>query len=304
MNKSFNLKKALFGTLAASAIFIAGCNKEEYVTTAGSAKEVQEGKKITLTEQQTRTAKDMYARLPKLRYWDAVNERFIELSNGSRDLVFADPDAGSSFDDPDGNGAMVYTDGSGDYLVITAGVGVSGGGGGGTVVAGNTALNIDISICLSVEEVAEGDGFGDLFGGDTGWEEFGAVFGISGDFEGLANADMNAEDFDPYEYIFGFAEYLVFSEDLSGSHEVFSWLDEDADSDLEDLAGSFVLDFQDFNLYFSNGGTLTVSGGQMNFNGTYVGIFDLFESFIEDDGLGDEEPTVEEVTGFGVMGCN
>jgi hypothetical protein len=49
---------------------------------------------------------------------------------------------------------------------------------------------------------------------------------------------------------------------------------------------------------------LTVSGGQMNFNGTYVGIFDLFESFIEDDGLGDEEPTVEEVTGFGVMGCN
>jgi hypothetical protein len=36
---------------------------------------------------------------------------------------------------------------AGDYLVITAGVGVSGqGGGGGTVVAGNTALNIDISI--------------------------------------------------------------------------------------------------------------------------------------------------------------
>jgi hypothetical protein len=49
----------------------------------------------------------------------------------------------------------------------------------------------------------------DLFGGDTGWEEFGAVFGISGDFEGThANADMNAEDFDPFEYIFGFAEYL------------------------------------------------------------------------------------------------
>jgi hypothetical protein len=41
------------------------------------------------------------------------HERFIELSNGSRDLVFADPDAGFSFDDPDGkNGAMVYTDGS------------------------------------------------------------------------------------------------------------------------------------------------------------------------------------------------
>jgi hypothetical protein len=305
MNKLFNMKNALVGSLAAGVIFLAGCNKDEYVTTAASASEAKPAKKISLSQEQSRTAKEMYSRMPKLRYWDAAHNRFIEMSNGSRDLVFADPDAGFNFDDPDQNGAMVYSDASGDYLVITAGVGVSGQGGGGSVVAGNTALDIDIAVCLTASEISEGDGgFDGLFGGDTGWDEYGAVFGISGDFEALMDADTESEDFDPFEYIFGFAVYYVFSEDLSGSHEVFNWLDEDADADLDDLAGSMVLDFQDFNLYFSNGGTLSVSGGQMNFNGTYVGIFDLFESFLEDDGFGDEEPEVEEVTGFGVMGCN
>jgi hypothetical protein len=41
----------------------------------------------------------------------------------------------------------------------------------------------------------------------------------------------------------------------------------------------------------------------MYFNGTYLSIEDLFDSFL-DEGLGDDEVTVNEVTGFGVMGCN
>lgn len=302
MKNLFNLKNAIGGAFVGGLFLLAGCSKEKITTTPGRAIE-NSGKKVALTQDQQRTAGDMYARMPKLRYWDEVNHRFIEMNPGSRDLVFTDPDSGFSFDDPDGNNAIVFSDDSGDYLVISSGFGVAGQGGGGTVVAGSTALNIDFTICLSADAVAEGDGFGSLFGDDTGWSNFSAVFGISGDFEGLNDADTESEDFDPFEYLYGFAEYFVFSDDLGGSHEVFDWMGDDGTQDLDDLASSFVMDFTNFNLYFASGGEITVSGGQMSFNGNYLEIADLFDSFLSDDGL-EDDPTVNEVNGFGSMGCN
>lgn len=303
MNKFFNVRNAFVGALAGGVILFSGCTKEQVATTAGDLKPV-EAKKVALTENQQRAAGDMYSKMAKLRYWDEAHHRFIEMNPGSRDLVFTDPDEGFSFDDPDGNNAMVFSDGDGDFLVISAGFGVAGQGGGGTVVAGSTALDMDVTICLSAEAVGEGDGFGSLFGGDTGWSNFSAVFGIAGDFQGLSDADTDSEDFNPFDYLDGFAEYFVFSDDVNGSHEVFDWMDDDGTQDLEDLASSFVMDFNNFSLYFASGGSINVSGGQMNFNGTYLEIQDLFDSFLEDDGLGDDEPSVDEVNGFGSMGCN
>jgi|JI81BgreenRNA_FD_contig_31_906116_length_1590_multi_3_in_0_out_0_1 hypothetical protein len=301
MNKFFNLKNAFAGALTGGVILFSGCTKEKVETTAGPQVNyvVQ---KVSMDEQQQRVASEMYSRMPKLRYWDEHNNRFISMNPGSRDLVFSDPDEGFSFDDPDGNNAMVFSDNDGDYLVISSGFGVAGQGGGGSVVAGSTSLDIDVTICLSAQAVADGDGFGDLFGGDTGWTDFAAVFGISGDFEGLAE-NSDSDDFNPFEYLHGFAEYFVFTDDLNGSHEVFDWMGEDANSNLDDLASSFVMDFTNFNLYFASSGTISISGGQMYFNGTYLSIEDLFDSFL-DEGLGDDEVTVNEVTGFGVMGCN
>ncbi len=299
MNKFFNLRITFSAVVVSGMLLFAGCTKEKIATTAGQVKDV---KKVALTEQQKTTAQSMYSRVPKLRYWDRVHNRFISMNPGSRDLIFSDPDSGFSFDDPDGNNAMVFSDGSGDYLVISAGFGVAGQGGGGTVVAGSTALNIDVTLCLTASAVADGDGFGSLFGGDTGWTDFSAVFGIAGDFEGLSNADTGSDDFNPFDYLHGFAEYFVFSDQLGGTHEVFDWMGDLTQDDLDDLASSFVMDFQNFNLYFANSGNIAISGGQMSFSGTYLEITDLFDSFLDDEGI--EDPTVNEVTGFGIMGCN
>jgi len=304
MKNIFNLKTLAAVAVTGSVIFLTGCTKDSVETTTGLTPSNVEVKKVKLNSDQSRDVQEMYAKMPKLRYWDDAHSRFIEMNPETRDLVFVDPDAGFNFDDPDGNGAMVYTDGDGNYLVVSAGIGVAGQGGGGIVVAGSSTLNMDVTVCLSADAVAEGDGYGNLFGGDTGWSNFSAVFGISGDFEGLADADTESSDFDPFEYLHGFAEYFVFSDDVNGSHEVFDWMEDDGTEDLDDLASSFVMDFSNFNLYFASGGSIDVSGGTMNFSGTYLEITDLFESFLEDDGLGDDEPEVNEVSGFGSMGCN
>jgi outer membrane murein-binding lipoprotein Lpp len=305
MKKYVNFRSLAAMVIVGGSILLAGCSKESVEPSVGGNAQSMNGKKIKLSSDQAREVSEMYGRAPKLRFWDESHHRFIELKPGSRDLNFVDPDDGFNFDDPDGNGAMLYTDADGDYLVVSTGIGVAGQGGGGTVIAGSSALNIDIALCISAEEVAAGDGYGDIFGGDTGWTNFSAVFGISGDFEALANSDTGSENFDPFEYFYGFAVYYVFSDDLNGSYEVFDWLDEEeGGDDLEDFASSFVMDFTNFSLYFATDGEISFSGGMMTFNGTYLEIADLFDSFLEDDGLGDDEPEVNEVEGYGTMGCN
>jgi hypothetical protein len=308
MKNSLNIKSIAAGVLFLGAIVLAGCNKDEAVVRGGgnSFGKGKVVKSITLNPDQARTAKDAYGRMPKLRFYDQVNNRFIDMKmDGSRDLVFSDPDEGFSFDDPDNNGMILFSDGSGDYLVFSTGIGVAGQGGGGVVVAGNTTLNIDLAMCISAEAVAAGDGYGDLFDTGFAFNRFAAVFGIAGDFEELANANTSAEDFDPFQYFQGFAVYYILADDISGSHEVFDWLganSEDEDT-FEDMASSMVIDFQNFDLYFATSGTVTASGGQMMFSGEYLSLIDLFESFL-DDGVDDSNIDYDIVSGFGTMGCN
>lgn len=307
MKSTLNLKSIAAVGILAGAIVLGGCNKEQFTANPGGvAKSTQKGefvKDVTLTQSQARSVKDMRERMPKLRFWDEANHRFIEMSNGSRDLIFSDPDEGFNFDDPDNNGVILFSDGSGDYIVFSTGFGVAGSGGGGVVVAGNTALNIDYTMCLSAQAIADGDGFGSIFDTGFAFDEYAAVFGIAGDFEELADADTESDNFNPFDYFQGFAMYYVLSDDISGSHEVFDWLGATEDDDFDDLASSFVMDFSNFSLYFATSGTLTVSGGQMNFNGEYLAIEDLFEAFLDDD-FNEDDLQASVVTGFGMMGCN
>jgi hypothetical protein len=266
---------------------------------------VIEAEKVKLNTEQKRNAQEFYSKAPKLRYWDEIHNRFIEMkSDGSRDLIFTDPDEGFSFDDPDADGAMMFTDDSGNYIVFSSGFGVSGQGGGGMVVAGNTILNMAIVQCISASAVQNGEGDADLFSTGFGFSEFSVVIGIAGDFEALADADQSAEDFDPFEYIYGFAIYYVLSDDASGSHEVFDFLDSDGTENFDDFATAMVIDLQNFALGFASGGVITVSGGTMSFNGTYLMIDgeDIFNAWLGDDE--DPELNVSEVSGYGSMGCN
>lgn len=306
MKNSLNIKSIAAGVLFLGAIVLAGCNKDEAVV-RGGANSLNNGKvvkSITLNPDQVRTAQDAIRKMPKLRFYDQVNHRFIDMKmDGSRDLVFTDPDEGFSFDDHDNNGMILFSDDTGDYLVFSTGIGLAGQGGGGIVVAGNTSLNIDIAICVSAQAVADGDGYGSLFDTGFAFDEFAAVFGIAGDFEGLANANTSSPDFDPFEYFQGYAVYYILADDVSGSHEVFDWLGADSSDDFDDMASSMVMDFQNFDLYFATSGTVTASGGQMMFTGEYLSLIDLFESFL-DDGVDNSNIEYDIVSGFGNMGCN
>lgn len=294
-----NYKVLVASALTAGVVILAGCQKDR--TLGGDGIQVE--RKVTLTESQKREASEMVHRVPTLRFYDEAENRFIDFKVGSRDFVFSDPDEGFTFDDPDQNGVILFSDGTGDYLVFSAAIGTAGNGGGGTVVAGSTVLNMDLTVCLTIEEVASGDGYGDLFDTGFGFSEYGAVFGIAGDFEALAEANWDSEDFDPFEYFHGYAAYYVIAEDLNGSHEVFDWLDSSAsdDEDYDDMASSFVMDFSNFSLYFATSGNINVSGGSMTFNGEYLAIEDLFLDFLED---GEQDPDVSVVSGYGTMGCN
>lgn len=306
MKNTLNVKSIVAGTFILGAIMLGGCNKEQIDIHRGvnPANKGEVVKKVMLDANQARTAKEAYHRMPKFRFWDGTNQRFIEMkTDGSRDLVFTNPNPGFTFDDPDNNGMMLFSDGSGDYIVFSVGFGGSGQGGGGVVVAGNSSLNIDIAMCISAQAVADGDGFGSIFDTGFAFDEYAAVFGISGDFEALQNADTGADDFDPFEYFHGFAVYYVLADELSGSHEVFDWLSATEDDNFDDLSSSFVMDFSNFALYFATSGTIEVSGGQMNFSGEYLAITDLFESFINDD-FDSDNIQANIVSGFGTMGCD
>ncbi|MEY3398856.1 MAG: hypothetical protein RL220_1450 [Bacteroidota bacterium] len=291
--KSITTKSFL--AIGAAALILSGCQKER---TFGDGNYVpQPSKTVTLDADQQRKLQDMVTRVPKLAYFDAENNRFIQMDLQNRDWTFVDAGDGWTFDDPDGNGVDYVSTGDGGIIVFS---GVYGNNtGGGMVVAGSSALDIDIAFCLSAEEVGGDDGgLFNIFDSGFGYDEFALVFGIAGDFEALANADTESEDFDPFEYFEGFAEYFVLSDDISGSHEVFDWMDEE--EDVDDMAAAFLMDFQNLALYFSVDGTVNVSGGQMQFDGEYLALYDLFLDYLEE---GEDDPEFDVVPGFGAMGC-
>lgn len=279
------------------AFLIAGllfsCSKETFNT--GVNKD-----KIEITDKNDK--KKIFAQAEKMPPIGIYNKTMNKI------IVFSQNDKGEksfTFTNPPGNGINFATSNGGQWVYTEQGGLVvltepsEGLGGGGTVVAGGTSLDIDIAFCFSFDEEAMG---ADLF--STGIDQVAGVIGISGDFEALANSEFGEDD-DLFEYFHGFAYYLVYAEQLENtSYEVLNWLTdlEQDEEDLQDFGFAFVVSFQnDGGIYLSSEGNLNVSGGSIGFNGNYYAIEGI--GFF-DEGEEGEEPTVTEVPGFGVMGCD
>jgi hypothetical protein len=289
---NLNLKTALaVSVLTVSSALFTGCQKEQEFTGLKAPQ-----KKVTVNADQQRMLQDMAGRVPTLRIYDEDDNRFIDIDLKNRNFSFSEPNDGwnlSSSDD------VVWEPADGGGGILFIGAGAFGGNTGGTIVAGSTALNINYTFCFAASEEALGL---DLFDTGANIDGISGVIGIAGDFEALLNDEVD-EDSDFTDYFQGFAAYFVYDNEASGSYEILDWLS-DLDADLSDLEGNgfgYVFGFENFSLYFSYSGTLNVSGGSIGFNGEYLGFENLDELFFnfEDD----EEPEIDIVPGFGVMGC-
>lgn len=295
MNKIINLKSiAAVTAIAVSAFVFTACQKENLATGNPVA-----GKKVALSEIQKRNVESLAQSIPTVRLWDQANNRFMDIDifnrKVTRDWTFANPTEGYTY-----AGTSTWSNADGSQMVVLTISGTSSGsGGGGTVVAGNSALDIDYAFCFNIDVEAVGI---DLFSGLGGeFDGVAGVVGIAGDFEALANNELG-EDPDFEDFFQGFAEYIVYDDYADGNYEVLNWFD-DLDGEPDDLEGnafSFVIDFQNFGIYFSSGGSIDVSGSSMNFNGEYLALGDFLLDLGEEEG----EPDVTEVYGYGEMGCN
>jgi hypothetical protein len=289
---NLNLKTALaVSVLTVSSALFTGCQKEQEFTGLKAPQ-----KKVTVNADQQRMLQDMAGRVPTLRIYDENDNRFIDIDLKNRNFSFSEPNDGwnlSSSDD------VVWEPADGGGGILFIGAGAFGANTGGTIVAGSTALNINYTFCFSASEEALGL---DLFDTGANIDGISGVIGIAGDFEALLNDEVG-EDSDFTDYFQGFAAYFVYDNEASGSYDILNWLN-DLDGDLDDLDGNgfgYVFGFENFSLYFSYSGTLNVSGGSIGFNGEYLGFENLDELFFnfEDE----EEPEIDIVPGFGVMGC-
>jgi hypothetical protein len=301
MNTTMNFFKKAGIALACTAV-LASCQKEQLNTGQGNYTP------SSLNEDEKRAFVELARRVPsKVRVYDENDNRFIDVDfrartlefkdANDRDFTFASPSPGWDFSSSDDVLWAPAEDGGG---ILFIGSGAFGGNTGGTVVAGSTALDINYSFCFSASDEALGL---DLFDTGAGIEGISGVIGIAGDFEALMNDEVG-EDADFTDFFQGFAAYFVYADEAQGSYEILNWLtdlEEEADV-LADKGFSYVFGFEDGSFYLSSGGTMTVSGGSMSFNGEYWGIIGLFDELFGDDSdLDDAE--VEDVSGFGQMGC-
>jgi hypothetical protein len=295
MKKSI-IRAMAAGALAFGAVVFTGCQKEEITGTGSNP--LTGSKKVTLSESQVRQVREISAQIPMVRLYDEVHGRYMDINiheRWNRDWTFANPYEGAEYSS---SGAWVSADGE-EMIVFSVNGTSSGAGGGGTVVAGNSTLNIDYAFCFNIDVQAVGL---DLFDFGGSFDGVSGVVGIAGDFEALANDELG-EDADFEEFFEGYAAYIVYDSQANGTYEVLDWFD-DLESDSDDLANnafSYVLDWNNFGLYFSSSGSITASGASLNFEGEYLSLFDFVLSLDEE---GEEEVEAEFVEGFGQMGCN
>ena len=292
------MRLALVAIVATSAmLFMSSCQKEtrHWATEAQSFKPFK-SRPANLTSDQERMSEQLVSQIPTVRLYDEANGRYMDINlqtrTVEREWTFADPTSGWFF--VQATGVWENEDGTEFIVVVTIG---AGSGTGGTVVAGGSVLDIDYTFCFTSEMDAIGL---DLFDFGGSFDGVSTVVGIAGDFEALANDELG-DDPDFEDFFFGFAMYIVYDGAASGTYPVLNWfsdLEDDPDY-LDNHAFSFVIDFQDFAVYFSSDGTLQVSGGYMTFNGEYLAITEFLTSLDED-----YEPEYSYVTGYGAMGCN
>ncbi|MDX9750408.1 MAG: hypothetical protein RBT71_04935 [Flavobacteriales bacterium] len=289
MSKKWHSFPAAMGAvLVLGTVLLSGCGKEGAAVTPRAEQVVDPAERQRVM--------DMARKLPAFGVYNRPMDKVIVFRHdldGTRSFNFVDPPQGGiNFASSDG-GQWTWSESQG-LMVLTEPSGAFGGG--GTVVAGNTALDIQYAVCFSFDEQALG---ADLF--STGINDVAGVVGIGGDFEALANGEFSEGD-DLFDYFHGFAYYLVYAEQLANTdYEVLNWV-EDLDQDPADLDGfgfAFVVSFQnDGGIYISRDGDLNVNGGSIGFNGNYYAIEGV--GFFDE---GDDDPGVTVVPGFGAMGC-
>ncbi|MFM1931663.1 MAG: hypothetical protein RL226_966 [Bacteroidota bacterium] len=276
----------LFGAVA----FLAGCKKEE--TGAGS----YANRQVTIDTEDLRTAERIVSRLPEIGIVSEDRSTVYRFNLETREFSFSTPNPGWNFSNSDEVVFVPYEGGGG---ILFVGAGSIGSNTGGTVVAGESALDINYTFCFSASDEALGLDLFDLGGSFDGVS---VVLGIAGNFEALAEGEVD-EDAEFEDFFQGFAMYIVYDNEASGSYEILNWL-EDLEEDPDDLADhgfAYLIDFTTFSIYLSAGGELNVSGGEISFSGDYLGLLDLFLEFEEGN---EEDPDFAVVPGFGTMGCN
>lgn len=234
---------------------------------------------------------DLSDKISRIRIVSADGKKVGALTQ-SGGFSFSEPHDGFTFSSP--TGVQYVEDPNGGYLYITAAAFSSGGG--GMVTAGNSSLDINFTLCLSAADSSEGGFFGPTFSGAS------IIIGISGDLEAMMNAEGDSTA-DIGDFFHGIAVYAVFDSPASGNYQIMNFIENMEDSTAWDNKGfAFVMDFQQFSIYFSKEGTLGVDGGSIGFEGKYYAV--IPEEGAEDPfDLGDN-PDVEVVDGLGTMSCN
>lgn len=301
--KQINVAATLF--VAAALIFTTSCTKDN--ENSASASQKYEGKAVkdkALQEDIQSTAD----RMPPIAWYNRTMDKVIvfDPKNDSKSFDFSDPNDGWNFSSSEGV-EFVQSPSGGGVLFVSPGSFGSNAGGSGTVVAGNTALNINYTFCFSVDEDALGL---DLGFGDVDFDGLSGVLGIAGDFEALMNEDFDEEGADIFDYFHGLAYYLVYDNEAQGNYDILNFIEdvdgEESEEEPDGKGFSIVYGFSStsFSFYFSKDGSLNVSGGSMNFSGNYYGIVfgNLFDADEEDGELFNLD--FVEVPGFGQMGCS
>jgi hypothetical protein len=277
--------------VSGTMVFLSGCQKQD--TEYGNYNHWNQSDE-RLSADQEELVKTMVNNVQNLRFWNPETDDFYDFNVKTREFTFAGAPDGMDFSNTDGVQWFGNPNGGG-VLIIP--FGALGTGGGGTVIAGNSALDIAYTFCFKATDEALGL---DLFDFGLNIEGISLVLGIAGDFEALmeGNVDGDSEFTDFFQ---GFAMYVVYDDDPQGTFDILNWLNdlEDEADDLADHGFSYVIDFTNFSIYFSKTGTLNVSGGSMNFSGTYFALLELL-TVIEDY----DDIQFANVPGFGAMGCD
>jgi hypothetical protein len=259
-------------------------------TSCSKQENMGQSSKKTLTAAQTQRILDAINSIPEIRV--KAGKYGFKLPTSVKDggFSFSDPSNGYEFSSssnvefvtsPEGNVMLVSTDGACSNA-------------GGMVVAGSSSLDINMAICVSA--ASQGNEFFD-FGTMDSTFGFSMVLGIAGDFEALMNDEIDPNA-DITDYIYGFAMYIVYKDQASGSYEVIDFTDPNGLTDFDSKAVSLVFDFRDGKMYISKDGNLTVGSNTISFNGNY---FEL--DWFADSSATNDDQTPAEVSGYGTMGC-
>jgi hypothetical protein len=298
MNKSF-----VTASIAVTALlFATSCTKD-----TGSPAESGDNPSVLSIEKPITNKRiqdrilELKGMLPTVVVYNSTMDKYISLDlNNPKSFNFTSPSGGASFSSPSGSVQFVPA-GNNNFTIVTTPASAGGGGGGGLITAGDVSLSVSYVLCFNSGDALDDLNFFDLGPSDTG---FGGAIGIAGDFEQLAQGEIDEENTDVTDFFQGFVAFFAFDGQPSGSYPVIDFFafEEDFDGDFSDKGLSYFFSFQENNtgIFFSKSGTVNFGSSSVEFTGTYYGVtgfsfFDFEES--------EDEPDYVEVSGNGLLEC-